>query len=112
MNEYLGFVPATVTVEPRYQQQSFTSFTLGTDPRMMPVWDLDGVAWLDADPPPRWHKHWPQTVGILTGARETWRCPCGAHGGPLERWILLDKQRVAPSWIRRLLVSVATARND
>lgn len=58
--------------------------------------NLDGVAWADAPAPGRWHRHQPQTRGIL-GFDLVERCACGAmrqrEGRP---WLLLDPPRRAP----------------
>jgi hypothetical protein len=61
-----------------------------------PIWHLDGVSWVDVEPPHRDHKHWPQTVGCTGVFDETWRCPCGAFADPYRggRWVLIDKPRV------------------
>jgi hypothetical protein len=95
--------PWTVASDPRYRQQSFVPLALGpTDPRLLPAWDLDGVKWFDAPAPRRWHDHWAQSVGSFPElGGEVWRCPCGAIGGPLEPWVLLDERRVAPGAAKR-----------
>ena len=103
--------PATVKADPRYQQTTYV--VPGSKPQAVPEWNLDGVAWLDAPAPPRRHKHWAQSVGSFTElGGEVWRCPCGAIGGPLERWLLLDKQRTAPGWVRRAWVAVTRGENN
>lgn len=106
--------PWTVASDPRYRQQSFVPLSLEpTDPHPLPAWDLDGVAWYDADPPPRFHDHIAQSVGSFPElGGEVWRCPCGAFGGPLEPWVLLDKRRAAPGWLRRLLTRRGTIRME
>lgn len=102
--------PAIVTAEPRYQQRVFHSedFLIAHDDhhreesRAMPLWNLDGVAWVEAAPPPLWHRHWAQTVALLWLGEEMWRCPCGAHGAPHRPWIHLsrDAARRRP-WVAR-----------
>jgi hypothetical protein len=66
-----------------------------------PTRHLDNVPWYDAPAPPRRHRHWAQTKGVVS-EREVWRCPCGAFGGPQETWMLLDAPRVRPSFWTRL----------
>lgn len=110
------FAPIKVMGDPRYVQQSFAPLSLEpAEPRLVPAWDLDGLTWFDADPPPRWHEHWAQTVGSFPETGEVWRCPCGAFGGPLEPWVLVDKRRVAPGkpgLFRRLLVALGVDGKD
>jgi hypothetical protein len=93
--------------DPRYQQESFVPWVnLGETPVEMPlpVWNLDGVSWADAPPPPRRHQHWPQTTGVAGEYFE--RCPCGATWTRREGWYSWPQARVAeprlPAWLDRL----------
>lgn len=106
MSDVLDTGPATVRREPRYQQKTFE--LPGHAPYATPAWDLDGVAWFDAPAPPRFHDHWPQSVGQYPEFGELWRCPCGAIGGPAEPWVLFDKRRVAPGRLRRFWSRLAS----
>lgn len=42
------------------------------------LFDLDGVSWHDAPIPPRWHRCWPQTSGVVNYFTTVERCACGA----------------------------------
>lgn len=90
--------PAIVSREPRYVQEVQHSLRAGSypdhEPEPQPVWDLDGVHWADAEPPPRRHDHWAQTVGNIDGMGEVWRCPCSAYGDPFGPWMHLSHQPV------------------
>lgn len=95
--------PTIVRGDPRYQQEATravfaTHLTIPSEP--VPIWHLSGVAWHDAPSPFILHRHWAQTVGIVSGD-EVWRCPCGAHGGPYDRWVLLDRRDVSWRWWQR-----------
>jgi len=76
--------PSTVRAEPRYQQLDGRKFLIiippeaDPGPSPMPLWNLDGVEWSEAPPPPKRHEHWAQTVACLKPGEEVWRCPCGA----------------------------------
>lgn len=58
----------------------------------LPLWHLDGVPWYDNEPPTRWHTHWAQTRGVLSGTCIE-RCPCGAIGDGNGIWIMTDPPR-------------------
>jgi len=102
--------PAIVQSEPRYQQATepgLRLFGVSSEPeRKMPIWNLDGIEWFEADPPPRFHEHWAQTVGRLDLRSTIYRCPCGAHGGPWESWLLLGQRRTR-GWFKRRVVNNA-----
>jgi hypothetical protein len=87
-------------VTDRYQQETFTPWTLDTSPTVMalPVWNLDGVSWCDAPPPRRWHRHWAQTQALIDGVFVR-RCPCGALSMRPGMWTQLGERRVRP-WFR------------
>lgn len=93
--------PQIVRDEPRYQQQIYDSSRwLLPDPhgpvpppKPVPIWHLDGVDWMDHPAPPRFHRHWPQTVGHVFAGETHYRCPCGAHGAPGEPWVHLGTRR-------------------
>lgn len=99
-----GFgAPRIVKAEPRYKQADSSKFTIvlngepKLEPELMPIWELDGVGWFDADPPPRRHDHVAQSVSWIDG-EEIWRCACGANGGPREPWHYITRhhERFAP----------------
>lgn len=71
--------PEVVRGDPRYVR------VLSPRPVRRRVWNLNGVDWSEADPPPYEHTHWAQTVAV-TGQTERWRCACGASAGPGEDW--------------------------
>lgn len=106
-------VPTIVVSDPRYQQQCGSSlFARGFDEQgnlirdesSLPLWHLDGIGWYDTAAPPRRHKHWAQTVGLVDH-EEVWRCACGANGGPKEPWVHITPHhaRYAPELERRSL---------
>jgi hypothetical protein len=99
-------IPAVVAADSRYQSDA-RSLTPTFEPfelHLPTVWHLDGIPWWQASPPPRRHRHWPQSVGDLDALDgETWRCPCGAFGRPAGGWVLLDRARIRPTIWRRWL---------
>lgn len=42
------------------------------------IFDLDGVSWHEAPIPPRRHRCWPQTAGVIDYFTTVERCACGA----------------------------------
>jgi hypothetical protein len=67
----------------------------------VPVWDLDGVAWHDAIAPPPTHGHWAQTLELSGRSATTYRCPCGARGGPGRAWLAAEPGTSTRSRLRR-----------
>jgi hypothetical protein len=79
---------------------------------------LDGVKWYEAPVPPRRHKCWAQTKGMLPSGEEVERCACGAVKNPKYRsWLEVNSRKtqdddgiyrsipsgVKDSWWRRWL---------
>jgi len=56
------------------------------------VWHLDGVEWLHAPLPWRWHKCKPQTRGVI-GFETVYRCACGAISNNGLDWIEKNSRR-------------------
>jgi hypothetical protein len=96
--------PHIVAAEPRYRADVFDE-----------MWNLDGLPWVDAPPPPRaGHRHVAQTVGYL-GLDEIWRCPCGAisrrgefgwlYVSPRDRRFAVEPDPVG--WVHRYPITTA-----
>jgi hypothetical protein len=65
----------------------------GADVRMLPIWHLDGVDWLTARLPRRWHRCTPQSVGF-TGLDRIHRCACGVMSFDGELWMEKNSRRL------------------
>lgn len=59
-------------------------------------WNLDGVLWHKADPPPLFHRHVAHSVWFDLHRRENWACPCGARRQPDGPWFMRDWGRTGP----------------
>ena len=65
---------------------------------------LDGVKWYEAPVPPRKHKCWPQTMGILPSGEDVYRCACGATRNPRWKGWLEVNSRELPEEFKRVTV--------
>lgn len=89
-----GQIPAKVQSDERYYLVCATSGVA--------LWHLNGADWNDPPPPPRWHRHWAQTVGV-TSSGELWKCACGAvRLGPKDSWRHQTVRQANTRWIQEL----------
>jgi hypothetical protein len=100
MTVRVGAIPVVVTGTPDDKENEMPYVAEPKPPSA--GWDypslehLDGVPWMEAPIPRRWHRCWAQTKGLV-GFDEVERCACGAIRNTRFRgWMERNSSRKSP----------------
>lgn len=61
------------------------------------VHNLNGISWIEAPIPRKWHKCWVQTWGWTGYFNKVYRCACGAISNDRKVWIEKNTRTRVPT---------------